>query len=263
MLAAVVMGKLHETGQPVTFEYRIKKTWTSDDGVTSPRWCLTSVFPELNIDGSIKAIMGMSIDISHIKSAEQMQARRVEEATEVRRQQLNFIDMTSHEIRNPLGAVVHCADSIMSSLTDMRVLVSEACTRLTNAEQSQLQESFESSIEAVNTIMSCSMHQKRIVDDILTLSKLDSSLLQITPSLVETSNIRERVLQIFEVDADQAGVQLRIVQEESMNQISKHVMLDLGRLLQVLVNLVSTAKAMQPWSQIPGSPALISTGTTF
>jgi len=42
-------------------------------------------------------------DISRIKWAENLQARRLHEAEETRRAQNSFIDITSHEMRNPLS----------------------------------------------------------------------------------------------------------------------------------------------------------------
>ena len=42
-------------------------------------------------------------DISRIKWAEGLQNQRLKEAEETRRQQNNFIDITSHEMRNPLS----------------------------------------------------------------------------------------------------------------------------------------------------------------
>lgn len=42
-------------------------------------------------------------DISRIKWAENLQSRRLHEAEETRRAQNSFIDITSHEMRNPLS----------------------------------------------------------------------------------------------------------------------------------------------------------------
>jgi hypothetical protein len=42
-------------------------------------------------------------DISRIKWAENLQERRLREAEETRRAQNSFIDITSHEMRNPLS----------------------------------------------------------------------------------------------------------------------------------------------------------------
>jgi hypothetical protein len=54
-----------------------------------------------HISGSLTAI-GIT-DISRIKWAENLQARRLHEAEETRRAQNSFIDITSHEMRNPLS----------------------------------------------------------------------------------------------------------------------------------------------------------------
>lgn len=40
------------------------------------------------------------------------------QALEMKKQQERFIDMTSHEMRNPLSALLGCADEIIASLTE-------------------------------------------------------------------------------------------------------------------------------------------------
>lgn len=126
---------------------------------------------------------------------ESSQKQRMEEALESKRQQENFIDMTSHEMRNPLSAVIQCADSIMGDLEVLRKDVAgreekKGVKGGADGGGGQLGEEglggiVDSAIEAAQTIISCSQHQKRIVDDTLTLSKLDSKLLQITPVTVQ------------------------------------------------------------------------------
>lgn len=51
-------------------------------------------------------------DISAIKWAEGVQKRKMEDAIEAKRQQENFIDVTSHEMRNPLSAIMISGESI-------------------------------------------------------------------------------------------------------------------------------------------------------
>jgi signal transduction histidine kinase len=63
----------------------------------------------VNADGKIpwhvsRVLTDIGItDISRIKWAENLQARRLHEAEETRRAQNSFIDITSHEMRNPLS----------------------------------------------------------------------------------------------------------------------------------------------------------------
>ena len=62
--------------------------------------------------------MACTTDISKLKWAHNFQARLATEAREAKRQQEAFIDMVSHEMRNPLSAIVHCADGISSCVED-------------------------------------------------------------------------------------------------------------------------------------------------
>jgi len=171
-----------------------------------------------------------------------VQKRRTDEAIEAKRQQENFIDITSHEIRNPLGAVMHCADLIQSSLTDMAHLSGTNISCLPLDQRSHYNELRDGSVEAVNTILSCSMHMKRMIDDILTLSKLDSRLLTITPSPVRLDHVLKDTTTMFDVDARKVGVTMRAVKEQSLETYAVDwVMLDAGRLMQVLINLITNA----------------------
>jgi signal transduction histidine kinase len=106
----------------------------------------------------------------------------------------------------------------------------------------ELPQLFESSFEAIQTILTCSMHQKRIIDDILTLSKLDSRLLLITPIQVQPVSVVQEALKMFEVQAQNADVSLSYEKDESLvrNNVD-WVMMDPSRVLQVLINLLTNA----------------------
>lgn len=69
-----------------------------------------------------------------------MQAKRLEEALEHKRQSEAFIDMTSHEIRNPLSAIVLSADSIITTYSENKtrdplVLSKDETEEIVNAAQ--------------------------------------------------------------------------------------------------------------------------------
>jgi PAS domain S-box-containing protein len=88
-------------GRPHTFSFRINKLWTGPDGISTPTWILATATTHTDENGAVKSIMGTLTDVSQLKWAEAMQRNRVEEALESKRQQENFIDMTSHEMRTP------------------------------------------------------------------------------------------------------------------------------------------------------------------
>ena len=187
----------------------------------------------------------------------------MEEAIENKRAQENFIDMTSHEMRNPLSvsfhlfkiciglslltqiqAILQSADEIIASLNPLRE----------GAKSEEEAELIYSCIDAANTISLCGAHQKRIVDDILTLSKLDSALLMVTPVLCQPVSIVsgltpthlkvtrtiltceqvQRALKMFEGELETKDIALGFQIEKSYMDLDVDwVKLDPSRLLQV------------------------------
>ncbi|KAH0025304.1 putative histidine kinase HHK19p, partial [Aureobasidium melanogenum] len=229
------------THEPQTTQFRFRRMFVSGDGHRYQSWGSSMSHAELDENGAVKAIMTTTTDISHLKWAEDVQKSRVEEALEAKRQNEVFIDMTSHEIRNPLGAVVHCADAIDESLEEMKSIMEKL--QLTDKKAGQrLHALIESSAEAVQTITSCSSHQRRIVDDLLTLSKLDSNLLQINQSPVRATSILDDMQRIFEIEGGRAHIELRIQADPSIKAMNvDNVMLDTGRVHQILINLITNA----------------------
>lgn len=57
-------------------------------------------------------------DITLEKTAELFQESLAREAQERKQQQERFIDMISHEVRNPLSAILHCTEDILQAVTD-------------------------------------------------------------------------------------------------------------------------------------------------
>ena len=147
---------------------------------------------------------------------------------------LHLLIMTPH--RNPLGAVVHCADLISSELADMKALTTTSAN--TSPQLVDYGKRCEAVIENVSVIISCCAHQRRIIDDILTLSKLDSKLLTIALSLTDVNSMLIELEKMFEADAQKFDVTLRV--EKDLGKI-QWAMLDTGRLTQVLTNLITNA----------------------
>lgn len=159
---------------------------------------------------------------------------------EARRQQESFIDMTSHEIRNPLSAVVHCADSIAESLSEVRTLVDTIIASSPDRSAGQLIPHIENNLEAARTILSCTSHQKNIVDDILVLSKLNSNLLQISPSCTSPVLILKGLEKMFGIEAQREAIEFSTSADKSLEKTTE-LLLDHGRLNQILINLVTNA----------------------
>jgi CheY-like chemotaxis protein len=118
----------------------------------------------------------------------------------------------------------------------MRALITAAAN--SSPQLVAFRERCEAAIESVSIIVSCCAHQRRTIDDILTLSKLDSKLLAIAPSLTELNSMLFELEKIFEADARKFDVALRLHKDLGNVQWA---ILDAGRLTQVLTNLITNA----------------------
>jgi PAS domain S-box-containing protein len=218
--------------KPVSFEFRFKAPWQDRRGDKGETWVLFSSYPEKDEAGNLKSVFGSITNISEQKWAENIQTKKMEEAVELKRQQESFIDITSHEMRNPLSAILQCSDEISGSLTQYRQSGAKALP----------DELVASCLDAAQTISLCSQHQKRIVDDILTLSKLDSQLLLVTPVDSQPLQVVQRALKMHEGELQAADIQLKFVVDQTFRDMKLDwCRLDPSRVLQVLINLTTNS----------------------
>lgn len=204
------------------------------------RWVEAFLLPELDSAHEVLGIMGFMIDISDRKQAEELQLRSQALEQEQHAQQLrdalahkvaaeNFIDTVSHELRNPLSAILQLADIVANAA---QPLFLDANTL----------EAAQSITEAASTIDICTQHMKTIVDDILTLSKLDSSLLSLSKELSKPQELASKALKIHELECQNAQIETSLVLDESIRGLDADpVIMDSSRVLQVILNLTSNA----------------------
>ncbi|KAF1926105.1 uncharacterized protein M421DRAFT_224907 [Didymella exigua CBS 183.55] len=231
---------LAATKEAQSFELRLKNTWrvasnSINDSLPEiqPKWVLCSIFPELSEEGEILEIIGCITEISQQKWGEELQAIQATQAKESKKQLESFIDTTSHEMRNPLSAIVQCADSIISSHEILKGF--ECC-------EDDYQTTLLATLDCAETIVQCSKHMKTIVDDVLTMSKLDSGLFTMTPIDVELESTARDAVKMFEGEARAAGVHLQLHMDDSCKQHNlARVSLDPTRVLQILINLLTNA----------------------
>jgi PAS domain S-box-containing protein len=221
---------------PQTFEVQYKKPWTMNRGgdlISLDRtWVVASAYAEVSADGRLTGILGCVTDISSWKWVDQLAQQRLTEALELKRQQENFLDITSHEMRNPLNAILHCAAELIE-------LLAEFSTSMPTDDKASV---VNDCLDASRTIVYCGRHQKRIIDDVLTLSKLDSNLLSISPVETRPLDVVEEVLKVFDTELRASSIQTRTVLAESYKQSNiDTVLIDPHRVIQVLINLVANA----------------------
>jgi signal transduction histidine kinase len=232
----------------VTVEYRVTRPWRSVDKATGSEltgetWLCNNAVTELDENGDVVCIHAWLHETSFRHYTETLLSNRLQEALETKRASENFIDMVSHELRNPLSAILQSADSIMTGLDDKE------------ARKSEDTEMLDGVLEAAQTIILCAQHQKCIVDDILCLSKLDSNLLAITPDKVSPPQLIGRVLKMYEAELARASVKGQLEVEQSYYNVmnsQEYAMLDPSRLLQVVINLLTNAIKFTQFSERRG-----------
>lgn len=234
-------------GQSVSFEVRMRKDWQAINPFSGETleleytWVLAMASQHVTKDGP--TIMGCLVDINRQKWAEDFHKRKTQEAIEMKHQQERFIDMTSHEMRNPLSAIFQCSDSIVSLLEDiMNQPADDLHVASKNPGGSKLSESLHDCIEAAQTISLCAQHQKRIVDDVLMLSKMDANMIEVTPVDTNPKQLLESSLGMFasELRANDTRMDFRV--DESYQSLGvEWLRLDPSRLLQILINLTTNA----------------------
>lgn len=169
------------------------------------------------------------VDITELKTAELAQERTALDAKDRKQQQERFIDMVSHEIRNPLSAVLHLAEEIKDTSKAMEG----------NGPQS---DQIAEIIDAADTILVCVSHQSVLVDDILNFSKLDSAMMSLAPSISQPKWVLSKQLKVFQAELKNNHIGFEYAMDASFAEAGVDwVVADLARIKQVLVNLMTNA----------------------
>ncbi|KAH9813703.1 hypothetical protein DFH28DRAFT_1128359 [Melampsora americana] len=216
-------------------------------------WCLYELSPFYDEMKVFAGCLGSTTDVTARKESERRQLEaaeaRARDAEESKRQQEAFIDMTSHEIRNPLHGIHQAAELLHTSLRSIYDNLVEdedeeaddrAERSLSKSELDWFKQELEEDIDAVESIQLCASHQSRIADDIINVSKLSMGLL----TTIKTEfNLLERVcevLSMYLIEAQSKNVKLDIQVGEGLEKPA-YIIADPNRLAQVTINFLSNA----------------------
>jgi len=156
---------------------------------------------------------------------ERLVNEKLQDALETKRATETFLDMLSHEMRNPLSSILQLADGIMSLIGD------------TSAPDTT-----EPLKDSAQTITLCARHMKTIIDEVLTFSKLDSNLLVLSLERARVPTIMETALKMFEKEIEHAKIVANMEIDQSyVNLGLNYVLVDPSRLLQVIINFLSNS----------------------
>ncbi|KAH7105199.1 hypothetical protein BKA62DRAFT_827312 [Auriculariales sp. MPI-PUGE-AT-0066] len=154
--------------------------------------------------------------------------QQIAESEHMRKQQEIVVDLTSHELRNPLNAIWQNAE-----------LVEVALTRLRSRLGKEVSGVLDEADEAVQNILLSVAHQTRIADDILNFSKISMSLLTIHKVPFHLHETVRDVLRMWEIEVREKDIRLELTCDDELKDI--WVFSDPQRILQILINLLTNA----------------------
>jgi hypothetical protein len=179
-------------------------------------WESATISPILNTDGKTTHFIAIKEDITHRKNVEKQLVKSKERAEESDRLKLTFLANMSHEIRTPMNGILGFTELLKEP-------------KLTGEEQQ----------EYINIIEKSGKRMLNIINDIISISKVESG--QIEVSLSET-NINEQIEYIqtfFKPEAKQKGIELFV--SKKLATQDTFIKTDREKVYAVLTNLVKNA----------------------
>nr|XP_019011586.1 uncharacterized protein I206_03688 [Kwoniella pini CBS 10737]OCF50367.1 hypothetical protein I206_03688 [Kwoniella pini CBS 10737] len=202
------------------------------------------------VGSKMKGILGCVNDITERKLNEESQKMRVveaeqrrKEAEEAKRQQELLIDITSHEIRNPISSLMQCSSLVKTNLLSLQEQLEAVHSNKTSfIPTKQLLNNIEEDLDALESIYQCGLAQERISNDVLSLGKIQLDKLQMFDVEVDMARETQKTLSIFQNEARMKRIKLSLVLGEGLENLNlKMVKTDPVRLNQIVTNLLSNA----------------------
>jgi two-component system phosphate regulon sensor histidine kinase PhoR len=127
----------------------------------------------------------------------------------------DFVANVSHELKTPITAIRGFADTLLEGALEDR----------------------ESAVRFIETIRSNSERINSIVDDLMTISKIELGVIKIEEAPIDISLVFEDILELFIDKAAAKNIELIIQNKAGVSEVSA----DRDRLMQILTNLVDNA----------------------
>jgi PAS domain S-box-containing protein len=180
-----------------------------------------SVAPLRDATGQVTHFVGKGVDVTQRRKAEARAEAALKEAQRANRLKSEFLANVSHELRTPLHALVGFADLLEDELTGSL-----------NADQA----------DCVREIGAASDHLLALINDLLDLSKLESSNVSFQIESLHLESLLESSLSLVRHRAEAQGITLEL----SIAPGLEAVMGGSRQLKQVMLNLLSNAVQFTP-----------------
>ncbi|HTU90153.1 MAG TPA: PAS domain S-box protein [Gemmataceae bacterium] len=184
------------------------------DPAGQQRWLLTTKVPLRDGAGAVIGLVGMSHDISDRKRMEERWRQAKETAEIANRAKSEFLARMSHEIRTPMNGILGMTELALD-------------TALT-IEQREYLQMVKTSADGLLTV----------INDILDFSKIEAGKMELAPAPFALRISVNDIMRPLAVRAQQKGLSMTCRIDPD---VPDRLIGDLGRLRQILVNLVNNA----------------------
>jgi two-component system phosphate regulon sensor histidine kinase PhoR len=165
------------------------------------QYCVVQVSPLFYNERELSGFVAVFHDITQLKKLEQTRK--------------DFVANISHEIKTPITAIQGFADTLLEGALDDR----------------------EHAVKFLQTIKANSERINSLVDDLMTISKLELGVIKVEKSSVDIQDVAEHVLTVLrdKAAAKNLTIKARVLPEP------RTIEADRDRLIQILTNLVDNA----------------------
>ncbi|HLL23373.1 MAG TPA: ATP-binding protein, partial [Kofleriaceae bacterium] len=174
--------------------------------------------PILDREGKLVGVSSIGRDITQLMSAQRKIENLLEQAEESARRREQFIAMLSHELRNPLAAVMN-ATTLIQKTTDTAIVA--RCQAVIERQAS---------------------HMKRLLDDLLDVTRITRGKFELRMEELDLRGPIEAAVESTAPLYNERGVRLQLTQPARPLPVRG----DSNRLMQVIVNLLSNAANYSP-----------------
>ena len=188
-----------------------------------PQWVQINSIPEYDEQGQLKGSFGIWRNIQGLMRKQEQLKRETERANDSGHQKSVFLANMTHEIRTPLNAT-HEIRTPLNAIVGFSDLL-------------QAMEQPEEKRELIRIIHNNCDMLLRLINDILVLSSVDSTGLELIPEHVDFSKEFDVICQSLEQRVDNPNVEFQ--KENPLPSLM--VTIDNGRIQQVITNFVTNA----------------------
>ncbi len=180
-----------------------ERTASAEIRIDSPleQYCVVQVSPLFYTERELSGFVAIFHDITRLRKLEQ--ARK------------DFVANISHEIKTPITAIQGFADTLLEGALEDR----------------------EHSLQFLQTIKANSVRINNLVEDLMTISKLELGVIRVEKSQVDVREVVDDVLAMLSEKAAARNIALKM----SLSSEPGCIQADRDRLIQILANLADNA----------------------